>query len=257
MKKDKQKLTKFIQKHWIAAYFCAALIIAVVVNIGMRLPIVSFNTSLKSDTWLTFWGSYLGGAIGCLPALAALYDNREEARRQHEENKESHRLAVIPVISCEICNIPYSLEEMTSSPTFFGAIFLDISEGFHDAFRPSNASGYKEKLKQYKNFHSNDVLFTFKNIGTGPALNVAVSCLGTPQNKSTLLKSIGSNETTSFRLYIQIPSEADDNYRVQYDIEITFSDIFGNYYVQVQPLICTKDTCGLGNISRIELIKKS
>lgn len=118
MKKDKQKLTKFIQKHWIAAYFCAALIIAVVVNIGMRLPIVSFNTSLKSDTWLTFWGSYLGGAIGCLPAIASYRHSIDESSRQHKESEESRRLAVMPVFDCRIRYVSTEYAKNNSSNFF-------------------------------------------------------------------------------------------------------------------------------------------
>lgn len=118
MKKDKQKLTKFIQKHWIAAYFCAALIIAVVVNIGMSLPIASFNTLLDEDTWLTFWGSYLGGAIGCLPAIASYRHSIDESSRQHKESEESRRLAVMPVFDCRIRYISTEYAKDNSSQYF-------------------------------------------------------------------------------------------------------------------------------------------
>lgn len=66
--------------HWIILYVVAILLVACAVN-GLMYLAVPTLPDLNAPTWLTFWGSYLGGAIGCLPALAALYDNRREARR--------------------------------------------------------------------------------------------------------------------------------------------------------------------------------
>ena len=101
MKKLNHRLTKFIQNHWFGFYVVVMLAIPGIVNFLMNLAIPTLP-DLNAPSWLGFWGSYLGGAIGCLPALAALYDNRREARRQHEESERSRRLAVMPVFDCRI-----------------------------------------------------------------------------------------------------------------------------------------------------------
>lgn len=72
MKKLNHRLTKFIQNHWFGFYVVVMLAIPGIVNFLMNLAIPTLP-ELTAPTWLGFWGSYLGGAIGCLPALAA-YD---------------------------------------------------------------------------------------------------------------------------------------------------------------------------------------
>lgn len=102
---------------WLVLYVFGILLVAVTVNLLMHLAIPTLP-DLNAPTWLGFWGSYLGGAIGCLPALAALYDNREEARRRHEENKESRRLAVMPVFDCRIRHVSHKYAEKHFSDFF-------------------------------------------------------------------------------------------------------------------------------------------
>ncbi len=251
MKKG-HKLTEFIQTHWLWAYVVAMLAIPGIVNWFMYLAIPT-RLDLTAPTWLTFWGSYLGGAIGCMPALAALYDNREEARRQHEESEKSRRLSAMPVMVCEDNSTTFSLDRIDSLSIFSGVILLNTA-GFHNAFRTYDPSKYKKKLEQIDDSYSGIFYFDFHNIGAGPALNVSFSCLNVPQHDTIPLMSIGPNERKSLLVCVQIPPEADENYQVQYNIGITFHDIFGNHYVQIQPLICRKDQHGLGNISIPELV---
>ena len=65
MKKNKEPT------HWLWKYVAAILLFAATVNGAMYLPIPTLST-LTSGDWLGFWGGYLGGAIGCIPAIAAL-----------------------------------------------------------------------------------------------------------------------------------------------------------------------------------------
>lgn len=241
--------------HWILLYIAAILLVAGTINLFMYLAIPT-APDLNAPTWLTFWGSYLGGAIGCLPALAALYDNRKEARRQHEESEKNRRLAAMPVIACENLSASYSFSQIESLSTLAAMVFLDQTAGLHDSFKTQNPKNYRKKLSETDGSYSKMTFLGFRNIGAGPALNISLSCLNVPQQGSLLIDSIGSNETKTFLLCVQIPPEANDNYQAQYDIKITFSDIFGNYYAQVQPLVCAKTHHSLGSISLPELVKK-
>ena len=238
---------------WILLYVVVILLVAGAVNVLMYLAVPTLPV-LDAKTWLGFWGSYLGGAIGCLPALAALYDNRREARRQHEESEKSRRLSAMPVISCENNASSFSLEQVDSLLNLSGMILLDMTSGFHNFFSPADPTDYAEHLKQIDDSYSGIIFIDFQNIGLGPALNVSISCSNSPQRKPLLMKSIGANETRSLLLCVQIPDEADNNYLVRYDIEIKFSDIFGNQYVQVQPLMCRKDQHALAHISIPKLV---
>lgn len=215
MKKDKQKLTKFIQKHWIAAYFCAALIIAVVVNIGMRLPIVSFNTSLKSDTWLTFWGSYLGGAIGCLPALAAYRHSIDESDRQHKESEESRRLSVMPVFDCRIRYISTEYAKDDSSQYFVIDSNGTLREGDFDDWL---------ELDCYQKCNYIDLC----NCGLGPALQAKLRF----KDHCVDLFNLKNGYTAH---YIFFPSDkyflsSSAKHTVCFTVEC--QDIYGNLYTQ-------------------------
>lgn len=240
---------------WLILYVLAILLVAGVINLFMHLAIPT-APGLNAPTWLTFWGSYLGGAIGCLPALAALYDNRKEARKQHEESENSRRLAAMPVITFEDNSSSFSLDQIDSLSTLSGMTLLGMDTGFHSTFKAHDPNKYCEKLKQLDASYSGIFFFDFQNIGVGPALNISLSCSNISPHRSIPLKSIGANETRSLLFCIQIPPEGDPSHPIQYDIKITFSDIFGNDYFQVQPLICGNHQHTFGSISLPELILK-
>lgn len=242
--------------HWIFLYVVAILLVAGAVN-GLMYLAVPTLPDLNAPTWLTFWGSYLGGAIGCVPALLALYDNRREARRQHEESEKSRRLAALPVIACEDSSSAFQAARLDEFFRLSALVLLDSDKGLHDSFSADHPTKYAEKLKQLDSSYSWIIYLDFQNIGAGPALNVSLACLNVSQPGAISLASIGSNERKAILVCLQIPPEADEYYQLQYDIGITFNDIFGNHYVQVQPLFCRKTQRALGNISVPKLIENS
>lgn len=215
MKKSKQKLTKFIQKHWVAAYFCAALMIAVVVNIGMSLPITSFNTLLDEDDWLTFWGSYLGGAIGCLPAIAAYRHSIDESDRQHKESEESRRLAVMPAFDCRIRYVSTEYAKDDSSQYFV----ID----FNGTLREGDFDDWLE-LDCYPKCNYIDLC----NCGLGPALQAKLRF----KDHCVDLFNLKNGYTAH---YIFVPSikyflSSNAKHTVCFTVEC--QDIYGNLYAQ-------------------------
>lgn len=241
---------------WIFLYILGILLLAIVINIAMGFSIPSADKSLDGPSWLDFWGGYLGGAIGCLPALAALYDNRREARSQHEESEKSRRLAALPVIACEDSFVRLYSAQLDAFFDLSGMVLLNQDKGLHEVFSSHDPGEYAEKANQLDASYSGFICLTFHNIGHGPALNVSVACLNISQDGAIPLNSIGSNESKSLMLAVQIPPDADEHYLVQYHIGIFFNDIFGNRYVQVQPLFCRKTKHSLEKISVPELIKE-
>lgn len=240
---------------WILLYVVAILFVAGTVNVLMYLAVPTLP-DLNAPSWLGFWGSYLGGAIGCLPALAALYDNRREARRQHEESEKSRRLAALPVIACEDSFVRLYAAQLDAFFDLSGMVLLNQDKGLHEAFSSHNPLEYAEKANQLDASYDGFIYLNFHNIGHGPALNVSVACLNASEHGTIPLNSIGSTESKALMLAIQIPPDADEHYQVQYNIGIFFNDIFGNRYVQVQPLFCQKTKHSLKKISVPELIKE-
>ena len=141
-------------------YILAIVGIAASINALMGVSIPTTPT-LNAPTWLTFWGSYLGGAIGCLPALAALYVNREEARKQHAENEKSRRLAVMPVFDCRIRYVSTEYAWKNSSNFFLIDLHGELREADENAGDWSQLD-YSPKC----NF------IDLCNCGLGPALQV-------------------------------------------------------------------------------------
>ena len=216
MKKG-QKLTEFIQDHWISFYFAAALVVALIVNLGMSFPFASFNSSLNSGNWLGFWGSYLGGAIGCLPAIAAYRHSIDESKRQHEENEENRRLSVIPVFDCRIRYVSTKYA-WKNSLNFF---LIDLNGKLQEAVEDS-ADWYELDCSPKCNF------IDLCNCGLGPALQAKLFFNGHCVDLFNLQNGYTAH-------YIFLPSNkyflsANIESTVQFTIECL--DIYGNHYAQ-------------------------
>lgn len=214
MKKG-HKLTEFVQDHWISFYFAAALIVALIVNLGMSFPFASFNSYLDSGNWLGFWGSYLGGAIGCLPALAALYDNREEARRQHEENEKSRRLAVMPVFDCRIRYI--STEK--AKKRYLKFFLID----YNGILQIGDFDDWLE-LNCYEHCHYMDLC----NCGLGPALQAKLCFQDHRVDLFNLKNGYTSHYIFLFSSKYLLPSENERTIHMTVECQ----DIYGNHYEQ-------------------------
>lgn len=232
---------------WILGYVAVILAIAVVINFAMGLAIPT-NASLNGPTWLGFWGSYLGGAIGCIPAIAAFVHSVGESKHQHEELKTDRRLATMPVFSCRSNFLDFELGDKKVLSSLYALVFLNQSTGFHDMFSFSDPKYYIEKVKNVTPPHLY-IFFELHNIGSGPALNVSMSCPNIVISHSVPLNSVGAGETRTILMGVHIPQEANDNYLFQYEIMVSFMDIFGNTYTQSQPLKVRKGTYSIVPIS--------
>lgn len=228
-------------------YIVAILLLAGAVYLFMHLAIPTLP-NLNASTWLGFWGSYLGGAIGCLPALAALYDNREEARRQHEETKTDRRLEIMPVFSCKTNVLSRDHIENISIQSLSGLLFLNPTEGFCDTFLSGSFVDYVRKM----NAADSSYLFIsleLTNIGFGPALNVFLSSTITSSHRIIPINSIGANDNRTLIVGLNIPPNASNEQLFKYNISISFTDVFGNAYSQDQPLVIKKGAYFFSEIS--------
>lgn len=168
--------------------------------------------------WIGFWGSYLGGLLGSIAALIALFETRHQSRAQQYENNENRRLSVLPAlnISCR----PIGVKETVKS--FF-------------VFKPDDP--YKSFFEQTKAEHSSDtskqeVILCFTNIGLGPAFNINVSY----NNNSVKIDGLKAGQTNEYAIKFMLSSTEDKSFQ----FSVSFSDILGNTYNQEQIMKISK-----------------
>ncbi len=236
MQNFNQKITKLIQKHWLFSYIIIATIFAFVVNIAMNAPIDSFNPSLGANDWLGFWGSYLGGVLACIPALAALIENRREAKQQHEEfqkqlqelEKDRH-FSKLPVLNVQATRYTLCHDVPSLLPTVKCVFELNSDGQLISCSKNSVEYMTFVKPAQWKKYYFLDI----KNIGFGPAIDTAMySPDGPPSEIGSF--AFGTSETdftciVSFENSLSIDDVG--NY-IEHRIDFTFHDILGWKYTQ-------------------------
>ena len=246
MKKFNEDLTKFIQKHWIESYFCAALMLAVVVNIGMNLPIASLNASLEAPTWLGFWGSYLGGAIGCLPAIAAYRRSIDESKRQIEKEEANRRLSVRPILNLSSTPLERSFHALPH-------IFFSTAEGF----KPMSSQLSTSIDIALHDSPQKGIKICIKNLGFGHALNVKLSYFGTVHYLGTIEQGSSTDQLfylSNFKIHAwEKPSQLT---AITFSIFLTYEDVFCNEYKQTINLILFSDEYSVVSDIKPVLIKR-
>lgn len=204
--------------HWLWLYFFAIIIFAAIVNLAMYFPIPTPGT-LDAKSWLGFWGGYLGGALGCIPALAALIENRRQAKRQHEEIQTDRRLQVLPVFNCRISASSFEyVDGLNTSRHFILDSGFVLRTPEYDEFLEKEAFDYTNYIE-------------LCNCGLGPALEVKLTCNGTPVD----LFLLKTNETyyysldpTRKLLHHSKPTDSPSPLTFRFE----YSDVFGNKYIQ-------------------------
>ena len=217
------KIAALEKYSWIFRYIVAILFVALLLNFLMWLPIPTFGT-LRAEHWLGFWGSYLGGALGCLPAIAALVENRKESRRLHEETERDRHFSRLPMIDGAV--------ERISSDTFFDpnsvdAVMSITYEGTSFRWKAISLPYVMDLQKENTVF-----LLRMNNIGFGPALDLNITFL------SNAPFSIGTlQEQHTFQLLVSIPPEMLEGRignHIVHQLAVSFKDILEWRYVQHQ-----------------------
>lgn len=201
---------------WIWIYAAVIVLLAGIINLLMWLPIPTFG-SLSETSWLGFWGSYLGGALGCAPAIAALQENRLQSKRQFEKEQLDRRISVMPVFDCQILDCP--------------AIFME-KHSIQGGFIIDNSGILRNRnIYDDQDYYSSDTLNYLKlsNCGLGPALKVKLSF----SNSSVDLFSLRNNVDPYYFWFV--PSRGffkNEETVSRLFLRLTFCDIFGNAYSQ-------------------------
>lgn len=237
MKKG-QKLTEFIQAHWLWAYVVAMLLIPGIVDGFMYLAIPT-RPDLTAPTWLTFWGSYLGGAIGCLPALAAYRHSIDESKRQHEEFQEQllenrrqsdeqyksaekdRHLSHLPVIDNQI-TLLRSISDLSSiSHPSIQVLYEQLPGSDGHYIRTPNQS---ELLRIFAKNDHDIILFHVRNIGHGPALSIKITSKTT---SSVSIGALGEKDSYTFIFCLSPSGKSPHHFKFSY------SDMLGWHYQQL------------------------
>lgn len=221
MKKNKEPT------HWLWKYVAAILLFAAAVNGAMYLPIPTLST-LTSGDWLGFWGSYLGGAIGCIPAIAALLHSQAEAKRLHEETAETHRLSIMPAFSVEM-NLRHNFDAYTVCVALNpdGTLTVKSTDAAITARMFADTHGGTDKDYVCHNCE-------LQNIGLGPALGLKLTLKSglNEQAKRLIFDSYGAGKVV--HILLCLPK------RTSSTVVLTYSDFLGNEYSQSFSLAYTK-----------------
>lgn len=197
----------------ICAYILVIVGIAGLINFLMSPSFPSIS-SINAPTWLTFWGSYLGGAIGCLPAIAALQHSRQEARRQHEKEQNDARCAVMPVFDCRIRDVSREL----FLKQYDKALAIDLLGNMHE--------------QDFDEFSDNSLdpncnYIDLCNCGLGPALQVKIFY----GDSFADLFHLKNGFTSHYILDISVQYfRSLTNHEITFHID--YMDIYANHYSQ-------------------------
>lgn len=221
MKKSKEPT------HWLWKYVAAILLFAAAVNGAMYLPIPTLST-LTSGDWLGFWGGYLGGAIGCIPAIAALLHSQAESKRLHDETAKTQRLSIMPAFSVEM-NLRYNFDNYTTCIALNPDDTLTVKSTSAAITARMFADTHGGPDKDYSCFNCE-----LQNIGLGPALNLTMdlkSELNEQANK-VIFNSYGVE--TFVHILLCLPKHS------SFSAVLTYSDFLGNKYSQSFSIAYTK-----------------
>lgn len=212
---------------WIWIYAAVIVLLAGVINIFMWLPIPTFG-SLSETSWLGFWGSYLGGAPGCLPAIAALIEGRQQAKREHKEREKDRHFSHMPVFDCEMEYISdFSSDTFTLSD--IKSIMMITASGCRFIWDPLHFPDIYDRTDLFGSF---PLYVRLKNVGLGPAMNAKVSIFG--QRPFSIGQFPVGKE---FAFMVILDSSSNNSLAGDLTATISFEDVFEWCYTQKQPFI--------------------
>lgn len=197
------------------------LAIPAIVNGFFVDPIVSIETGrdLGNQEWLSFWGSYIGAVMGCVPAFLALEHSRKQSKQQHMESEQMHREAlearrcsVIPVVDLTVSPIEAWPSEEDLKHYWF---VFTADEGVANlmSVRKFDSTQYAKKPEMFYEFY-------VRNIGLGPALDASIFCDG--------VECFGGD--VSLTLDVKMIILIDTSQMPQMTFSIKYKDVFSNLY---------------------------
>ena len=253
--------------NWLLRYIFAVFLISLLVNMGMYLPIPTLDT-LEAGNWLDFWGGYLGGVLGCIPAFAALHESRRQAKQQHEEVQEqleesrrqarkqyeeaekNRRLSVQPIFGIEL--VPMKAPPSSVSDIELRSAF-DFSSGLKTLDTPIMLPVIRTLFNQYQNGQAYIIL---RNLGFGPALDVKLVYeeFENAYRGSVDFRIIDKGETSK-HLFLYRDSFPQENQKEKVaHFFLVYRDIFENQYKQPFKLLVFSNTFVLTSPSSPSLI---
>lgn len=152
MKKD-NKLPVSIKI--IFVFVLLTIIIPIIINQLLFLPYPATPSDIGNKDWLTFWGSFIGGSIGGIATLFAVYytlrQNLEHNQNNLDVQMKQSRLGIIPYIDVRLF-----IDKPMGNPVYF--MFKDLFKGED---KPTEKEVKEETIIQ---FPSGYVLFKKDNV---------------------------------------------------------------------------------------------
>ena len=209
---------------WIIFYILLAAGTPWILNLAFMRFTVDSAEDLGNPQWLGFWGSFLGSALACIPALIAITQNNRFARQQHMEFLTSQRLSVRPIFDLKIYHDLYP----KSSKEVFDGIYAMDKQGalYHPDYYDFIFLSQSQSANKMK----------FINCGSGPALQATLSMNQSSVNLPHLAKE--SNSAFQFFPDMEFFKGKISKGSGVFSLELTFCDIYGNRYTQPFKVKC-------------------
>ncbi len=181
---------------------------------------------LGNVEWLGFWGSYLGGVVGCAAALIALFITFKQQEQHHIDMCETDRLRMLPSINFSVIPIRSQLSEALTTiilqkPKQVTYIIHSEKETMDSCVRK-----YGEGRRYY--------MAELKNIGVGPAFGIKIYIESSVENKECAeIGNVGVGDSTTALVFFE------DDW--SFNLRIEFEDVFKNKYWQSVKVECHGD----------------
>lgn len=239
------------KKTWIG-FVTLAIMLPFAVNFALQYWPINSAPGIDISSWLSFWGSYLGGLLGSFAALLAIFESRRQMKQQQEENNKNRRLSLQPLLdirdrfytefksksdvkSTESSNstknvdiqkyLLFDVDELSEvdQPTF--------SRVYHRFLDHNQCKGDLVPKKMVPRY------LDISNFGLAPALHVTLSIDNDKKYQPIDLGSFKQGYSKHYAILFLLHGGS------SFDLTVTFSDVLGNVYTQKQ--VVTYDICDL------------
>ena len=215
-------IKEFNNKYPFLKIIIGFIIIGIPLIIGILIWAIPFGIG-DNNSWLSFWGVWLGGIVGSSVSIIGIYLTLQYNEKQFKKTMEGNRtqyeedkvLSLMPHLKPSI--IRYDSRNDCNSAIYFNNTATEIN--FHNS----------ERRK--------DLRISLKNIGIGSALGIKLkigSYIGTvPLQANNFTMDLGVNDTENISL--SLFSMEDE----RYELELEYTDILGKHtYIQSGMINC-------------------
>lgn len=220
----------------IIGFISAIIIIPIILNCLLYLPFPLTPWDLSNKDWLSFWGSFLGGCIGGIATLFAVYYTLKQNLVYYHQSikKQDHktRIEVLPYIDVRPYSENESIENITLIQFPSGYILFNTNEVTYSA----KLSGFSFRTDEngISDFYNTDIPkiktpLSICNVGMYSAVDVTFELNNSIYKDYAIMPSFNLKEGKTFNLYFIFDKQFPKGEHI---FNVKFKNIYGDEYLQ-------------------------